>query len=170
MEEDIRLDVLNVEIVGGILTPPVEIIVDEENIAQNIVVIKDKIVNIGFIPITVIVIRDNRRVIPLAVNLPFQKETECPGACPGDTVMETPLQVEAVIIQPLPNVLTPIERRPFLAGLDVIRVKIILRTTITVVRPVIKSKDGCFSDVNQDRCKNSTPLTITLPVPTPDGG
>lgn len=152
---------------GGVLSRQVGLTVN--SIAQNVVVLRDKVVNIGFINVTFTV--DGTPVddpFLTGVNLPFQEETECPGACPEDTVLETPLQVEAIIIQPIPR---------FLAGMggnvslgDSIRFKVILRTTLTVVRPVIKSKDGCFSDVNQNRCETPTPLNITLPVPPTNGG
>ncbi|MEK4031442.1 hypothetical protein MKZ02_23700 [Pseudobacillus sp. FSL P4-0506] len=52
---------------------------------------------------------------------------------------------------------------------DISRVEIILQTTITDVRPVIKSKDGCFSNLNPDHCKNPSPSNIPLPVPTANG-
>ncbi|MFB4475731.1 hypothetical protein ACDI16_23085, partial [Oceanobacillus caeni] len=49
-EIDIPLSFLDVYIVNGILTPPLNVIIDESGISQNFVVLKDKVVNIGVVP------------------------------------------------------------------------------------------------------------------------
>lgn len=164
---------------GGTLTPAVDLIVDESGISQNIVLLRDKVINLGFVPVTITV-----GGIPVSfiifeipavggtttvVTLPFQEETDCPGACPEDTVIEAPLQVETSIVQPIPAVLSNFIGQ-IASAQNTIRFKVILRTTITVVRPVIRSKDSCFSDVNQHRCETPNPSSVTLPVPTPNGG
>ncbi|MED4476402.1 MULTISPECIES: hypothetical protein [Bacillaceae] len=156
MKED--LSFLDVYIVNGILTPPLNVIIDESGISQNFVVLKDKVVNIGVVPITVTI-----GGIPFEdlndVNFIFQEETDCPGVCPGDNVVETPVKVEAVIIQPIPNALISYDTSE---GRDTARVKIILRTTLTVTRPVTVDKDGHMHNLNDRSCE--TPTTpIILP-------
>ncbi|MGG0251590.1 hypothetical protein ABEY24_25200 [Peribacillus frigoritolerans] len=164
-ELDIPLAILPIEIgPGGILTPELSITVDSSGISQNVIVLKDMVVNIGYVPASSFV----GGTLLGSANIPFQEETDCPGVCPGDIAVESPLQVEAIIIQPLPNAIIPalIASGPT----DIARVKIILRTTITVIRPIIKSKDGCLIDVNPARCEAPTPLNITLPAPPTNGG
>ncbi|MCY9138375.1 hypothetical protein [Peribacillus frigoritolerans] len=151
----------------GIEDEIVDVTVDESNIDQNIVLIEGKVVNIGVVPINVTVAGTP---FSLSGNVIFQEETDCPGACPGDTVTETPLQIEAIILQRVENAF-------LFNGLlttPVLRVKVILRTTITVTRPVILDKDGNICDLNDRRCETPTPLTVQPPVllgvPTsPDG-
>ncbi|MFL0361422.1 hypothetical protein [Bacillus sp. PK3_68] len=136
----------------------IEVVVHEERISQNIVVIRDKIVNIGVVP-TTITISDTAGSLDIQEGIPFQEETECPGVCPGDVVTEAPLQVEAAIAQ----IIQYNNADPGFRNFRFI-IKIILRTTITATRPVIKSKDGCFIDVNRDRCEIPFPSTIQPPV------
>ncbi|MEK4029392.1 hypothetical protein MKZ02_12765 [Pseudobacillus sp. FSL P4-0506] len=166
-ELDIPLPLLPIPIEigpGGIITPELSITVDSSGISQNVIVLKDMVVNIGYVPASSFV----GGTLLGSANIPFQEETDCPGVCPGDIAVESPLQVEAIIIQPLPNAIIP--ALITLGPTDIARVKIILRTTITVIRPIIKSKDGCFSDLNTDRCKNPSPSNITLPVPPANEG
>ena len=153
-------------IVNGVLTPPLNVIVDEGSISQNIVVLKDKVVNIGAVPITVTV--GGAPVADLTgANLIFQAETDCLGVCPVDTATETPLEVEGVIIQPVPNALNPFD---FSTTFDTARVKIILRTTLTVTRPVIVDKNGDMCDVNDRRCETpNTPIILPGLPGTPLG-
>ncbi|NBJ71367.1 MULTISPECIES: hypothetical protein [Clostridia] len=161
-ELDIPLALLPIPIeIGpeGTLTPSLTITVDSSGISQNIIPLKDMVVNIGYVPATSFV--GGTRLG--SANIPFQKETTCPGVCPEDRAVESSLQVEAIIVQPLPNAIIP--ALITLGPTDIARVKIILRTVITVTRPVIKSKDRCFTDVNQNRCENPTPLNINPPVP-----
>jgi hypothetical protein len=104
---------------------------------------------------------------PVNVNIPFQEHTDCPGACPEDTLTETPLVVEGIFNQP--GVLTTATVGGVTLNVLGILFKIILHTTITVVRPVLVDKHGDVCDVNFDRCDdNGTPPTFTLPS-TPNG-
>jgi hypothetical protein len=138
----------------------IDVTVHEDRIDQNIVVIKDKIVNIGVVPVTIIVRpTSGPGSIILEDILRFQEETECPGVCPEDTVTETPLQVEAVIAQ-------AIQTGSFNGGTPAfaIVVKVILRTRITATRQVVKSKDGCLIDVNENRCEAPIPSIIQPPT------
>ncbi|RJS59164.1 hypothetical protein [Bacillus sp. PK3_68] len=139
----------------------IDVTVQEDRIAQNILVIKDKVINIGAVPVTVTATPPSGPgSAEFSRILSFQEETECPGACPGDTVTEAPLQIEAIIAQAIQ---TEFDDPPFFS----IIVKIILQTTITVTRPVIKSKDGCFIDVNKDRCAPLPSSVIQLPTINP---
>ncbi|MED4476337.1 MULTISPECIES: hypothetical protein [Bacillaceae] len=142
---------------GGTEDINIDVTVHKNRIASNIVVIKDKIVNIGVVPVTVI-IRSGTGSITFEDIISFQEETECPGVCPEDTVTETPLQVEAVIAQPI--------RLDGFVGATAFQIiiKVILRTTITATRPVIKSRDGCLIDLNKDLCKTQLPPTIQPPT------
>lgn len=155
-----EFDPVDVDIVNGVLTPAVNVIIDEGRIDQNIILIKDKVVNIGAVPITITV-----GGTPLAeftdANVVFQEETDLPGVCPGDTVRESPFQIEAVIIQPIPNVIVEVGEDVD----DIVRIKIILRTTITVTRQVMIDKDGNKCDVNERRCEPTTTPIFNLPVP-----
>ncbi|MCQ6282336.1 hypothetical protein [Bacillus sp. EB600] len=137
-------------------------------ITANARIIKDKVVNIGLIPvtITITVTTPGVTIAPLTTTIPFQAETDCPGACPEDTLVETPLQVEGIFVQPG----VPIVTGPLVGALVTgILFKIILRTTITVVRPLLVDEHGNFCDVT-DRCiTTGTPATITLPTPPTTG-
>jgi hypothetical protein len=158
---------------GIVLTPgePIPLITltpDVGGIVQNRTILRDKVVNIGFVPATITVAGV---ATPVSVSLPFQEHTDCPGACPEDTLIEAPLQVEATIIQPIPLVAVG----GVLPGVAAAVFKVILRTTITVVRPLIaKTHHGafdCLQDVNTNRCETTTPPTISFPfTPPADGG
>ncbi|WP_148359634.1 hypothetical protein [Peribacillus simplex] len=140
-------------------------------IVHNVRVIRDKIVNIGFIPATITVIAVSTAGVAatftVTANLPFQEHTDCPGACPEDTVTESPFIVEGTFAQqgvsfvnftPVPPVIA--------AG---ILVKVILRTNLTVTRPIIVDKHGGICDVNDRRCDLPTnPPTFNLGT-TPQG-
>lgn len=143
----------------GTLTPKLTITVDSCDISQNIIPFKGMVVNIGYVPATSFV--GGTRLG--SANLPFRKETACPGVCPEDRAVESPLQVESIIVQPLPNAIIP--ALITLGPTDIAGLKIILRSVITVIRPVIKSKVGCLTDVNQNHCETPIPLNVNPPVP-----
>lgn len=140
-------------------------------IVHNVRVIRDKVVNIGFIPVTVSVVfiaagATTPTTVTAAANLPFQEHTDCPGACPEDTVTESPFVVEGTFGQPGVTVVTGAAAANLLVG---ILVKVILRTTLTVTRPIIVDKHGGICDVNDRRCDLPTnPPTFTLGT-TPQG-
>ncbi|MFC4076068.1 hypothetical protein [Salinithrix halophila] len=132
----------------GTITPLVTLTPDINGAVSNTLLIRDKVINTGFIPANITIAGIE---LPVQVNLPFQQETECPGACPQDTLTETPFQVEAVIVQGIAAL-----------GITVaaIRFKVVFRTTITVTRPVIAKLPGVkpVQDLNPDRCEtNGTP-------------
>jgi hypothetical protein len=135
-------------------------------ITHNARIIKDKVVNIGLIPATITVtIAGVPLPVTITTTLPFQEHTDCPGACPEDVLQETPFVVEGIFTQPGVPIVD-------VAGLEIVEgilVKIILRTTITVTRPVIVDGDGNICDLT-DRCEPlTTPPTFNLPAP-PNGG
>ncbi|MCP3029648.1 hypothetical protein [Halobacillus sp. A5] len=147
----------------------INVVPNTDAITQNVRVIRDKVVNIGLIPATItITIAGIELPVTLSTTIPFQEHTDFPGACPEDTVQEAPLEVEGIFTQPGVPVLTgPL-------GIDLVEgilFKIILRTTITVTRPVIQDRFGRVCDVNPNRCDNSTtPPSFTLPAPDDDNG
>ncbi|MFL0361431.1 hypothetical protein ACH0BF_00245 [Pseudobacillus sp. 179-B 2D1 NHS] len=138
-------------------------------ITHNVVAIKDKVVNIGTIPANLGLTANTDASIPIpnvTFPIPFQEHTDCPGACPGDLVQESPFVIEGVFVQsgaPVPfiagdvldNVAISLDTSGFL-------IKIILRTTITVIRPIIVDKNGNICDVNPNRCNNETPPTFNF--------
>jgi hypothetical protein len=125
----------------------------------------------GFVPATItITLRPGfglpdtvSAVVPVTTNLSFQEHTDCPGACPEDTVIETPFELEGTFTQPGVSVVG-------LGGLLTIGIlaKAIFRTTLTVTRPIIVDEHGNFCDVNTNRCDDDLPPTFTLPS-TPNG-
>ncbi|MFJ7513175.1 hypothetical protein ACIQW7_27730 [Peribacillus simplex] len=137
-------------------------------IVHNARIIRDKVVNIGTIPATITVtsvLAGVTLVSTLTTSLPFQEHTDCPGACPEDTLTETPFVVEGTFAQPGVPIIDA-----GLVSLEAILVKVILRTTLTVSRPIIVDAHGGICDVNDRRCDNpSTPPTFTLPPFGPFG-
>ncbi|KAB7705982.1 hypothetical protein F9802_13025 [Bacillus aerolatus] len=165
-EAVIPLAALGITPVPGTPLPLITVTVDTAGIVQNATILRDKVVNMGTVPVTISV----AGAVGLPFTLQFQEHTDCPGACPEDTLIETPLQVEGTLVQPILGAT--------IAGLvdvDVAVVKVILRTTITVVRPLIAKTNhhafDCLQDVNPDRCETPTiPTTVTFPTTTPPAG
>ncbi|MDY7221812.1 hypothetical protein [Halalkalibacterium halodurans] len=144
----------------------INVVPDLNGITQNARIIQDKVVNIGLIPATITVtVLGVDLPLTLTTSLPFQEHTDCPGACPEDRLHETPLEVEGIFTQPGVPVLG-------VAGLELVEgilVKVILRTTITVTRPIVVDKDGHKCDLVPNRCQPfTTPPTVTFPAP-PNG-
>ncbi|WP_411954207.1 hypothetical protein ACKXGF_13460 [Alkalibacillus sp. S2W] len=136
-------------------------------ITQNVRVIKDKVVNIGLLPATISVsILDVDLPVTLNTTLPFQEHTDFPGICPQDNVQETPLEVEGIFTQPG----VPVIDAAGIELVDGILFKVILRTTITATRPVIRDAQGNVCDVNPNRCEIvGNPPSFNLPAPTNGG-
>ena len=140
-------------------------------IVHNRTIIRDKVVNIGFIPASIVITFLSGAatvVLPAVnVNLPFQEHTDCPGACPGDTLTEAPLEIEGIFSQP--GVSTTATVGGVTLNVLGILFKVILRTTITVTRPVIMDEHGDICDLNDHRCERpTTPPVFTFPT-TPTG-
>lgn len=146
----------------------VNVVPNLAGIVNNGRIIRDKVVNIGLIPATIsVTIAGIALPSVLTTSLPFQAHTDCPGACPEDTLIETPLEVEGIFTQPG----VPIITVAGLVALTGILVKIILRTTITVTRPLIVDANGIVCDVNDRRCAPTTTPIFTFPAPpTGTGG
>nr|QRZ19536.1 hypothetical protein JUJ52_07710 [Virgibacillus sp. AGTR] len=154
----------NLPVIGDIVS--ITVVPDLDNITQNARIIKDKVVNIGVVPATISVsIAGVALPDVLTTTIPFQAHTDFPGACPQDMLQETPLEVEGIFTQPGVEVVDATG-----TGLiEGILVKIVLRTTITVTRQVIKDPEGNFCDVDPNRCeKTATPPSFMLPTP-PNG-
>ncbi|MEY8191808.1 hypothetical protein AB4X15_19390 [Peribacillus simplex] len=137
-------------------------------VTRNTTIIRDKVVNIGLIPVTITVTytapgtTTPLLTATLSTSLPFQEHTDFPGACPEDAVVEPPLVVEGIFAQPG----VPVIGTTGLVTTNAILVKIVLRTTITVTRQVIVDSHGGICDVNERRCETTTtPTTNTLPAP-----
>lgn len=144
-----ELDVLaadlgvTVDPVTGAITETVTIEPDLDGATTNITLVEDKVINVGFVPVTVTL---NGTAIAEPVFLPFQEETPCPGACPEDTVLETPFQLEAVIVQGIP------------AGNfeALVRIKVVFKTHLTVTRQVLaKAHDFKFVKDLNPRCEDN---------------
>ncbi|RJS59915.1 hypothetical protein CJ483_07375 [Bacillus sp. PK3_68] len=148
----------------------VDVVPNLAGVTMNASVIRDKVVNIGVIPATITVtIAGVAAPVTLTTSLPFQEHTDCPGACPGDTLTETPLEVEGIFVQPG----VPVVGITGVTLVEGILFKIILRTTLTVTRPLIAKSNhhnfDCLQDVNPHRCETTTTPT-TIQFPTPPGG
>lgn len=136
-------------------------------VTRNTRILRDKVVNIGLIPVTITVTflapgSTTPVTAVLSVSLPFQEHTDFPGACPEDMVVEPPLTIEGIFAQPG----VPVIGTTGTVTADAILVKIVLRTTITVTRQVIVDSHGGICDVNERRCETTTtPTTDTLPAP-----
>ncbi|MFE4142331.1 hypothetical protein ACFX4I_10660 [Peribacillus sp. YIM B13472] len=146
----------------------VSVVPNLAGITRNTTIIRDKVVNIGLIPVTVTVTftapgtTTPVLTATLATSLPFQEHTDFPGACPEDMIVEPPLTIEGIFAQPGVPVIGPTG----LVTANAILVKIVLRTTITVTRQVIVDSHGGICDVNERRCETTTtPTTNTLPAP-----
>jgi hypothetical protein len=148
-----------VQILGGLLSPLVTLTPNLAGIVSNKTIIRNKVINIGFVPATITILGVQT---PITVNLPFQAETDCPGACPEDILTETPLQAEAIIIQPVPTSIVGLEIAAF------VTFKVILRTTLTVTRPIIAQLPGIVpvQDVNPNRCQIVTNVPTFSPSAT----
>ncbi|SFK03705.1 hypothetical protein SAMN04487936_106249 [Halobacillus dabanensis] len=144
----------------------INVVPNLDAITQNARIIRDKVVNIGLIPATItITIAGIDLPVTLNTTIPFQEHTDFPGACPEDTLQETPLEVEGIFTQPG----VPVVDVAGLTLVEGILFKIVLRTTITVTRPVIQDRFGQVCDVNPNRCDTST-TAPSFTLPTPENG
>jgi len=123
--------------------------------------VEGKVINSGFVPITATLnVLDGLipTPIPISFNLPFQEETECPGACPGDDLQETVPVIEAV----LEPVITPGIEVGGVLALGTITFKVIIRTQITVSREkLVQAGVTVLGDLNPDRCADNQLTTPT---------
>ncbi|MFD2657112.1 N-acetylmuramoyl-L-alanine amidase family protein [Gracilibacillus thailandensis] len=142
----------------------VDVVPNLDEVTQNARIIRDKVVNIGVLPVTITVtIAGVDLPVTLSTSIPFQEHTDFPGACPEDTLQETPLEVEGIFTQPGVPVITGPVVGDLVTG---ILFKVVLRTNITVTRPVIQDAQGNICDVNPNRCNNiGDAPSFTLPAP-----
>lgn len=161
-EATIPLSALGIVLTPGEPIPLINLTPDLAGIVQNSAILRDEVVNTGYVPATITVAGIPT---PITVSLPFQQHTPCPGACPEDILTEAPLEVEGIIIQPVPLAVVG-----GVVGVASALFKVVLRTTITVTRPMLgklNHKDlSSLCDVNHHRCENETPRTIRFPLGT----
>ncbi|RWR06329.1 hypothetical protein [Siminovitchia fortis] len=159
-EAIIPLTALGITLPPGGTLPLITLTPNLAGIVQNSTILRDEVVNTGYVPATITVAGI---ATPVSVSLPFQQHTPCPGACPEDTLTEAPLEVESIIIQPIPLAVVA-----GTVGVASALFKVILRTTITVTRPVVgklNQKDlSNLCDVNHHRCEAGAPRTIQFPL------
>lgn len=130
---------------------------DFANIEQETTVIKDTVINFGFVPATIdVVVAGGIVDLSLPIRVFFQEHTHCPGARPGDLVFETDPVVEATLNQPL------IGSDDGATVLNLLFFKAILRTHITVVRQGIE-RDGKFCDLDNGNKYQNGPIQINSP-------
>lgn len=110
-----------------LLPLPITLTPDLEGIVLNSTILKDAVVTAGYVPVSVTV----GILTTVTLDLPFQQLTPCPGACPVDILTAAPAEIEAIIIQPI-----PIGAPDGVVELSIM-FKVILRTKITVTRPMI---------------------------------
>jgi hypothetical protein len=133
---------------------------DPNGIVMRGTLIEGKVINSGFVPVTATISILGVLATPITVtlNLPFQEETECPGACPGDDLQETVPVIEAV----LTPVITPAVSIGGLLALGLITFKVIIRTQITVSREkLVQAGVNVIGDINPDRCTTLQPTSPT---------
>ncbi len=151
--------VTEAQILAGLISVRVRPVFSE--IESEITVVRDKIINLGFVPAFLEVRIAGVLELSLPIRIYFQEHTDCPGVCPGDTVTETPYVVEATLDQDL----IQIENGNLVINL--LLFKAILRTTITATRPTLVDPydHDCVRDVNEHRCDpNETPRLINFPT------
>ncbi|MFC3039960.1 hypothetical protein ACFOGI_06815 [Virgibacillus xinjiangensis] len=157
-------------LLGGVVNATIE--PNFNNIQQEVTVLKDKVINLGYIPATLNVTLAAGDPLEIPIRIFFQEHTHCPGICPGDTVTETRPEVEAVLNEPLVG--TDASGATFI---NLLLFKAVVRTHITVTRQGIE-RNGKFYDLNNRRCEPTTtpvpietPLDLTAgPLPTPANG
>jgi hypothetical protein len=152
---------------GVVLTPEqlalitfTNVTADPNGIVMRGTLIEGKVINSGFVPVTanISILGIIDVPIPVNLNLPFQAETEFPGACPGDDLQETVPVIEAV----LTPVVTPAVSIAGVLALGLITFKVIIRTQITVSRErLVQAGVNVIGDINQDRCTTLQPTTPT---------
>lgn len=124
--------------------------------------VNGKVINSGYVPVSITITIAGIALPAFTLNLPFQEETDCPGACHGDDLQETQPIVEAV----LNPVFTP---QVSVAGVSLagtVTFKVIIRTQITVSREkLVFSSVNVIGDVNEDRCQ-SNETGISAPTQT----
>ncbi len=159
-EATIPLSALGIVIGPGEPLPLITLTPDLEGIVQNRTVLRDEVLNVGYVPANITVAGI---ALPISVSLPFQEHTPCPGACPEDYLAESQLEVDSIIIQPI-----PLASIGGVVGVASALFKVVMRTTLTVTRPMIgriNQQDlSNLTDVNNYRCDNGTPRTIRFPL------
>ncbi|MDY0405031.1 hypothetical protein P5G51_006125 [Virgibacillus sp. 179-BFC.A HS] len=129
-------------------------------IQQEITVIRDKIIVLGFIPATLDVTGTLFGILNprIPIRIYFQEHVECPGVCPGDQIIQSTPTVEAELRQPL------LATGPNGTSLNLFLFKAIVRMHVTAVRTGIE-RNGKICDLDNRRCTPVTgPVEINSPV------
>lgn len=152
------------DLVLGLLAGLVNVRVtpDFSNIQTEVTVIKDQVINLGYIPARLDIegelVLGGVPIVSIPIQIFFQEHTHCPGVCPGDQVIETRPVVDAVLNQPL---LANVGGETVL---NLLLFKAVIRTHITVVRQGIQ-RCGKICDLDSRRCDTSgLPQTINSPL------
>lgn len=144
--------------------PPITFTVNPNGIVLRGTLLQDKVVNTGFVPATITVGPLATPLLTINVNLPFQTEVECPGACPGDDLQKTRPVVEGVLepfFTPLAEVVAGV------VGIGTFTFKAILRTQVTVSREkLVQGVFNVIGDLNPDRCVTVQPTIPSSPTQT----
>jgi hypothetical protein len=137
-------------IISTALTP------DLSGIVLNSTVLEDAVITTGYVPVTITLEMSNSIFI-FPIDLPFQKLIPCPGARPRDTLTAAPAEIDIIIIQQVPMVTTQGQL------IFSLLFKVILRTKITVTRPMIgklgQKSTSCLKDVCRHR-PEAEPRTV----------
>lgn len=132
------------------------VVADPNGIVMRGTLIEDKVVNSGYVPVTATINISGKPLVKVSLALPFQAETECPGACLGDDLQETVPVIEAV----LDPVITPSLTIGGVLKLAIVTFKVIIRTQITVSREkLVQSGVNVIGDINPDRCTTVQPTS-----------
>ncbi|WP_233880118.1 hypothetical protein [Virgibacillus halodenitrificans] len=127
-------------------------------IVQEITVLKDKVINLGYIPASLNITLLGAPVISLPIRIFFQEHTDVKGVCPGDIVYESDPKVEAVLNEPLIGTDAN-------GGLvvNLLLFKAIVRTNLTVIHRGVE-RNGHFYDMDENRC---APSAMPVPINSP---
>lgn len=119
---------LTLDVLTGLLNATVSLQLAGTPQIRSITVLPNKIVNMGVVPVSLSV---NNVVAIQLLEIPFQAEVECPGAAPGeDIVQKHDVEVEGFAISPV----------QILAGTPaVLTLSLILKTVVNVC--VVVSKE-----------------------------
>jgi|SRR5690625_820283 len=145
-----------IALLGGLVN--VRVTPDLNNIQSEVTVIKDQVINLGYIPATLDIDLGAPTLTRIPIQIFFQEHTDCPGVCPGDQVIETPPVVDAILNEPL------LSTSNDQTVINLLLFKAVIRTHITVIRQGIQ-RNGKICDLDSRRCDtDGLPRTINSPV------
>lgn len=92
-------------------------------VIQVLEAVPNKVVNIGYVPVTLSIVVAEIINLDITVNVPFQGVVECPGVLPGDNIQKHDIQVLGVVN-------TPITQYGVVAGALVPTVALLLKAVV----------------------------------------